>query len=365
MVARIVRKYIPISMFFQGAKGISNIRSGMARRLRFFNRYATPGKIINFFKVHKNLTLKRNLIDSFPCFAIIGVNNICNLKCPICITGARRIGSNLGQMKFSLYKKLIDQVGKYLFRVTLNNFGEPFLNPDIYKMINYAKENNVGTLLSTSFTTCDEVDIQRIIESGLDEIWISIDGTTEETYLRYQVGGDFAKAMENMRLLVTRRNELNAKSPRVMWQFVVNKFNYHQIDDAREMAREIGLDEINFQPFNINQGVVEISADDSKLLLAEWTQEDERYRKDSTFLKKFGCDWLWTTIGIENDGRVVPCCLIYDFVGFGNILENTVSEIWNNEAYLSSRSLFTGKSARFVPTICANCTWYAKSSSKN
>lgn len=360
MLTRVIQKYIPISFFFQGTRRIRNLSSGIARRLRFFHRHATPKKVINLIRIYRNFTQKRNRIDSYPCFAIIGVNNICNLRCPICITGARKIKTNLGQIKFSLYKKFIDEAGEYLFRITLNNFGEPFLNPDIYKMIDYARRNNVGTLLSANFTTCDETDIQKIIESGLNEIWISIDGTTEETYLRYQVGGDFARAMENMRLIVIRRNEMRSKYPRIMWQFVVNKFNYHQIDEAREMARKIGVDEINFQPFNINEGIPEITVVHSQRLLDQWASDDKRYIKNSTSLKKFSCDWLWTTIGIEHDGRVVPCCLLYDSIGYGNILANTVSEIWNNEAYLSSRSLFTGKPGPFVHTICKSCTWYAK-----
>ena len=107
-------------------------------------------------------------------------------------------GREKGMMSLDLFKRTIDEMGRYLVRLHLYNWGEPLLNKDVYEMIGYAHKHHIVTCVSTNFTVFSEAAAEKMIASGLDEIILSVDGASQETYEKYRIGGDFNKVVENI-----------------------------------------------------------------------------------------------------------------------------------------------------------------------
>ena len=76
--------------------------------------------------------------------------------------------------------------------------GEPYLNPDFLDMVKYASGKKIYTATSTNAHYLNDANARRTIESGLDRLIISIDGTTQETYQQYRVGGHLNKVLEGL-----------------------------------------------------------------------------------------------------------------------------------------------------------------------
>jgi MoaA/NifB/PqqE/SkfB family radical SAM enzyme len=143
-------------------------------------------------------------------------------------------------MSIERFKKIVDRFAPFVYEVNLHNWGEPLLNPDLFKMIEYAQNKNIGTNMSTNLNTPRETDIDNLTRSNLEYLIVSLDGTTDDVYAKYRRRGDFNLVMSNLRALVEKRYSLNRKTPVIEWQFIVMKHNIHQVEDARHIARQIG-----------------------------------------------------------------------------------------------------------------------------
>ena len=109
-------------------------------------------------------------------------------------------------------------------------------------MIRYARDRNVKVIVSShfSFSKPDEF-FENIVTSGLEKLFISLDGSSQETYSHYRVGGDYAQVMANIRNLIEAKKRLRRAKPEIIWQFLVNKFNEHEIATARNIAKDLGI----------------------------------------------------------------------------------------------------------------------------
>jgi MoaA/NifB/PqqE/SkfB family radical SAM enzyme len=107
--------------------------------------------------------------------------------------------------------------------------GEPFLNPDFLTMVQYAVSKKIYTATSTNAHYLTDAVAKRTVESGLDRLIISIDGTTQETYQQYRVGGRLDKVLQGAANIVKWKKELKSKTPFVVFQFLVVRHNEHQV----------------------------------------------------------------------------------------------------------------------------------------
>src|SRR5687767_1639399 len=114
-------------------------------------------------------------------------------------------------------------------------------------MVQYASKKAIYTATSTNAHYLTDTNAKRTIESGLDRLIISIDGTTQETYQQYRVGGKLEKVIEGAKNIVKWKKELKSKTPFVVFQFLVVKHNEHQIEDVKRLAKEIGVDDVWFK----------------------------------------------------------------------------------------------------------------------
>ncbi|MCC6516259.1 MAG: SPASM domain-containing protein [Chitinophagales bacterium] len=262
----------------------------------------------------------------------------CNLRCPECPSGLRAFTRPIGMLVPAFFEKTIDELSNHLLYLTFYFQGEPYLNTKFLDMVKYAKQKNIYTATSTNAHYLTDDVAKRTIESGLDRLIISIDGTTQETYQSYRVGGHLYKVIEGAKNMVKWKKELKAKTPYIIFQFLVVKPNEHQIDDLKKIAKEIGVDEVilkTAQVYDYKNG---------NPLIPE-NEQYSRYKKnnDGTYSIKNNlensCWKLWHSCVITWDGKVVPCCFDKDAQHqLGNLQTHSFSQIWNNDLYKNFRT---------------------------
>src|SRR5882762_4665860 len=171
----------------------------------------------------------------------------CNLRCPECPSGLRAFTRPTGMLKNDFFSQTIDQLSKDLLYLIFYFQGEPYLNPSFLDMVTYASKKGIYTATSTNAHYLNDKNAKRTVESGLDRLIISIDGTTQDVYEQYRVGGKLEKVLEGARNIVKWKKELKSKTPFVFFQFLVVKPNEHQIEEIKKLAKEVGVDEVRFK----------------------------------------------------------------------------------------------------------------------
>ncbi len=279
----------------------------------------------------------------------------CNLRCPECPSGLRAFTRPTGMLKKDFFSETIDQIHKELLYLVFYFQGEPYLNPDFLEMVKYASSKGIYTATSTNAHYLNDANAKRTIESGLDRLIISIDGTTQDVYQSYRVGGKLEKVLEGARNIVKWKKELNSKKPFVFFQFLVVKPNEHQIEDIRKLAAEIGVDEVRFKTAQ----VYDYENDPHNLIptLEKYSrynkQEDGSYLPKNKLLNH--CWRLWHATVISWDGLVVPCCFDKDATHkLGDLKGKSFQEIWRSDTYRQFRNSIL-KSRKEID-ICSNCS---------
>lgn len=334
-----------------------------------FTRSFTLRRFFNLFLIHfqKRIT-KNSRVLGYPYKLYIDPSDICNLKCPLCPVGQRREGRSRGIMNFETFKKIIDELFPYLYEISIHNWGEPFINENFFKMIKYAHDKKIKTVTSSNLNLIDEEKAEKIVRSGLDWLSVSLDGASQETYSKYRIGGDFNKVIENIKLIQKKKKELRKNNPIVNWQFLVMRQNEHEIEKARKMAKELGI-EISFDKMRADFGKELMESDKTRIknamkflpLNGKYCRYD--YEKMERKVKLKTCPFLWTQSTVNWNGSVAPCCAVWEEkYDFGDITSQTFKKIWNNEKYRFSRELISKKgrikNKNNTKTICANCLVY-------
>jgi radical SAM protein with 4Fe4S-binding SPASM domain len=253
------------------------------------------------------------------------------------------------------FRDTVEQLKNDLLYLIFYFQGEPYLNPDFLDMVKYASDRGIYTATSTNAHYLKDENAKRTVESGLDRMIISIDGTTQETYENYRIGGNLEKVIEGAKNVVKWKKDLNSKTPHVIFQFLVVKPNEHQLEDVKQLGKEVGVDEVRFKTAQIYD-----YENDPNNLIPD-NQKYSRYKKTAdghTSLKNpllNHCWKLWHSCVLTWDGLVVPCCFDKDATHqLGDLKENTFDEIWQGEKYQEFRSSILR--SRGEIDICSNCT---------
>ena len=278
----------------------------------------------------------------------------CNLRCPECPSGLRNFTRPTGMLDKDFFKEKIGEMKSHLWYLTFYFQGEPYLHPDFLHMVDFASKNKIYTATSTNAHHLDDEKAEATVKSGLDRLIISIDGTTQDTYEQYRVGGQLEKVLEGTRNMVKWKRKLKSKTPHLIFQFLVVRPNEHQIEDARNLAQEIGVDDIQFKTAQV------YDFEEGSPLIPE-NQKYSRYRlneKGKYTLKnplKDQCWKMWHSCVVTWDGKVVPCCFDKDASHpMGDLKNQTMREIWNSEKYIKFRKgILTSRSSI---DICKNCS---------
>ncbi len=319
----------------------------------------TVRRAVNAAKVWSSYQLSRLLNKpiqwGYPISISFEPTTSCNLRCPECPSGLREFTRPTGMLQKSFFEQTIDDIHKDLLYLIFYFQGEPYLNPEFLPMVNYASQKKIYTATSTNAHYLTDEKAKQTVESGLDRLIISIDGTTQDVYQQYRVGGTLNKVMEGAKNIVKWKKELNSKTPLVVFQFLVVKPNEHQMDDVKQLAKEIGADDVWFKTAQI----YDYEKDPNQLIPT--LDKYSRYTKnaDGSYSPKNKlqnhCWKLWHANVITWDGLVVPCCFDKDAMHqLGNLKMQSFKQVWNNDNYKQFRKeLMT---SRKNIDICSNCS---------
>lgn len=252
------------------------------------------------------------------------------------------------------FQQTVDQLHKDLIYLLMYFQGEPYLNKDFLDMAKYSASKGIYTATSTNAHYLTDENARKTVESGIQEVLISIDGTTQEVYEQYRVGGKLEKVLEGVENLVKWRKELKSRTPFILIQFLVVKPNEHQIPDVQALGKSLGVDKVvlkTAQIYDFEKGNPLIPHNDKY----------SRYKSDGKgnyAIKnslKNQCWKMWMGSEITWDGRVLPCCFDKDAqYEMGKLPEKPFSAIWNGPAYQQFRSQLLQSRAEI--DICRNCS---------
>jgi radical SAM protein with 4Fe4S-binding SPASM domain len=324
-----------------------------------YHRALTVRRAWNAARVVSSFALsrlfKRDIQMGRPFVLMVEPTNICNLKCPLCPSGNGGLTRPRGTMEFEAFQTAFEALADDLLLLLLWNQGEPFINKRLTDMVRLAAARNVPTITSTNvhyIRTREEAE--DIVDSGLDEIILSLDGVTPESYVKYRVGGNFDRVLRGIRLLVQAKRDLGADHPVIHLQFIIMKHNESEIDEARRLAEDLGVERLSLKTAQV------YTRDEADVYLPS-DRRFSRYRSGAETLTMNGkitnsCRHLWYSTVINWDGVVSPCCFDKDVhYGLGNVLNGqTFDQVWTGKAYTDFRNHIL-KDRASVP-ICNNCS---------
>jgi len=336
----------------------------MKIRRYFFSEFSTKKKSYNLLLAKLQwLFLKNSAVFTYPVKLTICPGNVCNLSCALCPTGQNDKNREKGLLEFDLFRKIMDECGPYLFELFLFNWGEPLLNTDIFEMVRYAKKFNIEVTISSNLKHFNEKICSELIKSGLDELIVTLEGASQDTVTRYQIGNNFEDIIANMNKLVAYRNEKKSEVPVISWRYHVSQYNEHEIDKAKELSGRIGIDRLSLNKIRCDMGTeLLLPKGDQFKNVEEWLPKNESYsrydytKKEKKKIKSNRCDKLWIESTINWNGSVSPCCAVWpEKYDFGNVRNASFRTIWNSPKYQEARKIIRRGGDQSTDNICNIC----------
>ncbi len=309
-----------------------------------FMKYNSVTKIKNLLLNQYEKRKGRIVLQSKPYLINSEPTNHCMLHCPFCPTGKGEFREK-GFLGLPMFQKMVDQLSRYTYLITFHGWGEPLLHPRLFDMVHYAHQKKICTVVTTNGMLLNRENSQKMIDSKLDVLYISIDGATSESYLKYRKNGNFDQIIENLKTLVQLKKEQKSKTPYIEWQFLVFKHNEHEMEKGSQLAKEIGVDHFILLPAYTENPEFDASAPEFRL------------SKGSPISKRENCRHLWSTFTVHQNGIIVPCCYDYsEKIAYGNLSDENIETLWNNPVFQESRTfIVTGNADSTLAKTCKEC----------
>jgi radical SAM protein with 4Fe4S-binding SPASM domain len=323
-------------------------------------------KIMNYIRYQKDLKNKKVKTLSFPPGIEIQAASFCNSNCQLCPVGLGIKGADKGFLKFEQFKKIIDESKNYLIKIYFGDWGEPFLNPDIFDMIYYAEKNKILTSASTNLHRfINEDDLMKLLDSNLSSLTISLHGITQKTYEKYQPNKDLKTVLKKIDSLIELKKSKKMKKPKINLAFAITKKNQHEIPLIIEYSKKLG---VNYTLYTASLNLRFYQGDDKKILnmINNWGQDkyfnflnNIKFRKKTinelykTILTEGKMDFTqmdklqltgrhfcvdpWRSMVVNWDGTISLCCVDYYKYIAGDTKNESIIDIWNNDKYQNIR----------------------------
>ena len=293
--------------------------------------------------VHRFRLLNSYLSGSVTCpglppTVVIANTHACNHFCRMCIREAVTFdGPN---MEVRLWRKIIDEGASYFRYISMDGPGETIMNPDAFELIRYAKSKGIRMVFSTNATLMNADIADSILDSGLDHIIFSLNGTSPEVYASVHGVDEFETAVSNIRRFLARKDDRNA-STMVTLQMVCLKQTLHQVEDFYRTWR--GVPGVN--SVRVKKDVVAV----------ERVQTGQSAARSQ---RRNACARLWYgPVFIETNGDVYATPgVLYKAPPVGNVWRNSLAQIWNNEKMQAMRRAHAGGDESPFPE-CVDCSY--------
>ena len=283
-----------------------------------FSRYLLYRYKYRFFSNKKK-------VDDFPPCIQVEPTSICNFRCIMCYQSDKTFSNKskgfMNNMSLDLYKKVIDQVQGNIEAITLASRGEPTLNRDFSKMLEYTNKKFLAFKINTNASMLNENLIHSILSTDIQSIVFSVDAAEKETYEKIRVNGKFEKIMKNLELFSQIRKKHYSKSKHIVKMSGVKISTDQSINKMEEKFKDIAdvIAFVNYTPW-------------------ESSYDNEVNNLDHA------CEELWTRMFVWADGKVNPCDYDYkSLLSKWNVKNTPINKIWNSDEYNLLRDLHLEK----------------------
>lgn len=330
------------------------------RQLRLL-RYISFRKSFNYMLVLTSYLFSfRRSVEvgvSRPVFLSVETSGLCQLKCPECdltLHGLISKSKSNALIRPDVYRKLLDELAPELFHLILYFQGEPLLNNNLTEYIRLAHKNRIFTSLSTNGQLLNSEMARKLVESGLDKLIISVDGTTQDVYEKYRVGGNLEKTLEGIRLIVKWKSQLHSAFPLVELQFLVLRTNEHQIEDVKRLGKMMNVDRVKLKTAQLH----DFEEGNELMPLKQKYSRYKRSKNGNYILRKKmrnRCFRLWSGAVVNTEGDILPCC--FDKQSkyiFGNLNDSAFLEAWHGDIATKFRNGILNNRKQYP--MCRNCT---------
>jgi MoaA/NifB/PqqE/SkfB family radical SAM enzyme len=325
---------------------------------------------------------RSKIAEAPPVCLYLEITNRCNLLCETCPRTFEALEPP-ADMSWELFTKIVDQVPG-LVRVVLHGVGEPMLVKELPRMIRYLKERGIYVLFNTNGTLLAPRKRRELIETGLDELRVSLDAAEAASFLKVRGKDMFNRIVRNVSEFTALQAELGAATPRVSLWLTGLKETVDQLPDFVRLAARIGVREVHLQRLVFDELGRGLAKADSSLF--EQTQRDEQAAIEAAqalgqtlgvtidasgatepgiSLKRShaetpwsACRRPWSLMYFTAHGRALPCCIApfsargYETYTLGDATQQSLREIWNGAAYQEFRA---GLTSDAPPKPCQNC----------
>ena len=299
-------------------------------------------------------------INARPTHYDVATSVVCNIRCPLCPRQTFKDEVKSGLMKAEHFEPILEHLGVSL-RTGLYGLGEPFLNKDFFGFLASAKKQGTYCMTSSHGMSLTPEVIGRILDSGLDELCVSMDGANARTFNFLRAGADFKTVCHNVGELLRRRRERNQAVPRVHIACAISKYNVWQMSAMVRLTKRLGADRVAFSNLVLDHAEhAHVSIVGSRIF--EWNMARARKTADRlgvdfvyfpqkalAFRKepppplepgvRYGCPSAWRALIVERDGNLKPCCYLNN--SLGNTKGGPLMEQLNGPAAIELRKTFT------------------------
>ncbi len=271
--------------------------------------------------------------------------NLCNLGCIMCPTGRKEITRPKGFMDFDLFRRIVDEMAPHVQATTLHIWGEPLMHPRIFDMIAYCRAHGLRSEISTNSTLLDERKAKKILEAGLDAIYLCLDGMRPETYESIRLNADYERTNRNIRRFIEMKMVTGSRRPYVNLQIIQMQKTAPEIEEFVQRWSIPGVDNINVKPFD------------------SWADQDQsisQLRADQPVMpaRRYPCPNLWYHVHIYWNGDLAMCDRDFNSLfPLGNVKDG-VMKAWNGPQMQELRRLHVANRLDHV-SPCNTCTEWA------
>ncbi len=299
-------------------------------RRKYCERVVTPAKVQNFLQAQQDKFDRAVVVKSLPWIVNLDTFSGCNLKCPFCPTGTDQMERRKCHMPMERAKRVIDAVKEHALELRLYNWGEPFLNPDIFEIIRYARDAGLFTVISSNLSVKVKDLPQKLVDSGLDRLTASIDGIAQKTLETYRRKANAELCFANIRAIAEEKARRGATTPSVDLKFLVFKHNEHELGELEAKRRELGAN--SFLPRR------------AFIFHDSFVPKHPDYQPIKQIFKG-RCDFLYSELTVEATGAVSPCCTNTSEKWDVGTIEDLgdLRRFWNAPVYQAMRAFSGGR----------------------
>jgi radical SAM protein with 4Fe4S-binding SPASM domain len=245
-----------------------------------------------------------------------------------------------------LFAKIVEESSKFASKLILQNRGEPLMHKNIVDMVSMANQAGLNTVFHTNASMLNEEVGGKLIDAGLNSMIISFNGETDVIHNQVSGSNFFEKSLNNTINFLKLMKKKQSSSPYVEIQ--VMKFEGEQGESGRfEIGKEF-KDKFRDLPVKAVKSIWAINRSGE-------TKKNSLLNINFTQKKYMPCRWIWSSIVVNWNGRVFPCCMDFneDFP-LGDVNTESIIDIWNNEKMQNLRKKLCDRKYKEIP-LCAEC----------